>query len=67
VHLGRGSVVQPDLVVLRNANRPVIGPRKLSGVPDLLVEILSPTTRDHDRRYGGHWSAARRSLSSSAP
>jgi Uma2 family endonuclease len=50
VHLGRGSVVQPDLVVLRNANRSIIGSRKLTGAPDLLVEILSPGTRDHDRR-----------------
>ena len=50
VHLGRGSVVQPDLVVLRNSNHPIIGPRKLTGVPDLLVEILSPSTRNYDRR-----------------
>jgi Uma2 family endonuclease len=50
VHLGRGSVVQPDLLVLRNANRSIIGPRKLTGVPDLLIEILSPRTRRHDRQ-----------------
>jgi Uma2 family endonuclease len=50
VHLGRGSLVQPDLVVLRNRNRSQIGPRKLTGVPDMLVEILSPTNRGYDCR-----------------
>ena len=50
VHLGRGSLVQPDLLVLRNANRSIVGPRKLTGVPDLLIEILSPRTRRHDRK-----------------
>jgi len=50
VHLGRGSVVQPDLVVLRPKNTSIIGPKKLTGVPDLLIEILSPSTRRYDRR-----------------
>jgi Uma2 family endonuclease len=50
VHLGRGTVVQPDLVVLRNRNRSQIGPRKLTGTPDMLVEILSPSNRTYDRR-----------------
>ncbi|HZN40701.1 MAG TPA: Uma2 family endonuclease [Planctomycetota bacterium] len=50
VHLGPGTVVQPDLVVLRPENRSIIGDKKLTGVPDLLIEILSPSNRSYDRR-----------------
>jgi len=50
VHLGRGTIVQPDLVVVTTRNRSLIGEAKLTGVPDLLVEILSSTRRNYDRR-----------------
>lgn len=50
VHLGRGSVVQPDLIVVGKANRSILGDKKLTGAPDLLVEILSPSTRRYDRK-----------------
>jgi Uma2 family endonuclease len=50
VHLGRGTVVQPDLVVVTAKNRSLVGEAKLAGVPDLLVEILSPSRRDYDCR-----------------
>jgi len=49
VHLGRGTLVQPDLVVLRPRNGSIVGGKKLTGVPDLLVEVLSPSTRRYDR------------------
>jgi len=59
VHLGPGSVVQPDLVVLRPRSRCIIGDKKLTGVPDLLIEILSPSNRSNDlirkkRLYAQH-------------
>jgi Uma2 family endonuclease len=50
VHLGRGTVVQPDLVVVLNHRKHIIGPKKLTGAPDLLAEILSPGTARCDRR-----------------
>jgi len=50
VHLGRGSLVQPDLVVVVRRNQSIIGPKKLTGVPDLLVEILSPSSKSRDRK-----------------
>jgi len=50
VHLGRGSVVQPDIIVVGKANRSILGDKKLTGTPDLLVEILSPSTRRYDRK-----------------
>ena len=50
VHLGPGTVVQPDLVVLRPRTRSIVGPKKLTGVPDLMIEILSPSNRRYDTR-----------------
>jgi Uma2 family endonuclease len=50
VHLGRGSVVQPDLAVVLNRNLRIIGEKKLTGAPDLLIEIRSPGTARYDRR-----------------
>lgn len=50
VHLARGTVVQPDLVVLRAANRSLVGDKKITGVPDLLIEVLSPSRPRYDRQ-----------------
>ena len=50
VHLGRGTVVQPDLVVILGRNHAIIGDKKVTGVPDLLIEILSPSTKRRDRK-----------------
>jgi Uma2 family endonuclease len=50
VHLGPGTIVQPDIVVMRPRTVSIIGPKKLTGVPDLLVEVLSPSNRRYDRR-----------------
>ncbi|MBK8100896.1 MAG: Uma2 family endonuclease [Planctomycetes bacterium] len=50
VHLGRGTVVQPDIVVLVTTPCRVETDKKISGAPDLLIEVLSPSTRTHDRK-----------------
>lgn len=43
------NAVQPDLVVVLNKNKDIIDPNgHIHGVPDLLVEILSPGNKDHD-------------------
>lgn len=46
---GLGAPVQPDLVFLRTGNQPRSGDRGFEGVPDLVVEVLSPGTRHLDR------------------
>ncbi|MBK8100897.1 MAG: Uma2 family endonuclease [Planctomycetes bacterium] len=50
VHLGRGTVVQPDIVVLTDSLGRALTEKKVVGAPDLLVEVLSPSTRTHDRK-----------------
>jgi Uma2 family endonuclease len=43
------SVLRPDAVVVREANRGVIAERRLVGPPDLVIEIASPSTAAYDR------------------
>ncbi len=49
VDLAPGTTVQPDVIVVLQANSAIITPDKLVGAPDLVVEIASPGTATHDR------------------
>ena len=40
--------VQPDVLFFRKGNEPRAGDKSFSGVPDLVVEVLSPKTRRVD-------------------
>ena len=42
------NAVQPDLVFVLEKNRSILKEDAIHGVPDLIVEILSPGARDHD-------------------
>lgn len=50
VYLDESSnAVQPDVIVVLNENRHIIHENgHIHGVPDMLVEVLSPGNRDHD-------------------
>ena len=48
VELSDHDIVQPDLVIIRKANRHIMTPTRVKGIPDLLVEILSPSNPKHD-------------------
>ena len=48
VILTNKDVVQPDLVLVTNPEQ--ISSRGIEGPPPLLVEVLSPSTRNYDRR-----------------
>ena len=48
VHLPSGDVVQPDLLWIREANRSIVRDW-VRGVPDLVVEIVSPHHAERDR------------------
>jgi Uma2 family endonuclease len=47
LQLSEVDVVQPDLVVVLVENR-IITQTRIRGVPDLVIEILSPSNRKHD-------------------
>lgn len=49
VHLDHDNTVQPDVIFIRNDNLDIIRNQRIEGTPDLLVEILSPSTGKHDR------------------
>jgi len=49
VQLSETDIVQPDLVVLHRANLHIVTPTKIKGAPDLVVEVLSPSTARVDR------------------
>ena len=41
--------VEPDLIFFRKGNEPQSGDKLFTGVPDLVVEVLSPKTRRMDK------------------
>jgi Uma2 family endonuclease len=49
VILDRVTVVQPDLVFIASARLGMVRDRAVEGAPDLVVEILSPSTEQRDR------------------
>ena len=49
VQLSETDIVQPDLIIVLRAKRTIITPTKIKGTPDLIVEILSPSTAETDR------------------
>ena len=49
VQLSDHDIVQPDLLVVLSARTRIFTPTKVKGVPDLLVEILSPSSIEYDR------------------
>ena len=67
VILAESDIVQPDLVFVSESRRHIIQDHAIVGAPDLVIEILSPSTAAHDRnrkadlyaRYGvaEYWMA----------
>ena len=48
--LDASTVVQPDIVLIRSERRSIIGEKNIVGAPDVLIEILSPSTRRQDTK-----------------
>lgn len=46
---GIGSPVEPDLIFFRTGNQPRRGDKSFLGIPDLVLEVLSPGTQQRDR------------------
>ncbi len=49
VVLSNTDVVQPDLLFISNARVHIVTAANVQGAPDLVVEILSPSTAERDR------------------
>ncbi|OGO38141.1 MAG: hypothetical protein A2Z03_06450 [Chloroflexi bacterium RBG_16_56_8] len=49
LYLDEKSFVEPDIVCVAQAHRGIIKKKNITGVPDLIVEILSPSTARYDR------------------
>ena len=50
VILSDEDVVQPDILFVSNERSGIIAEANISGAPDLVVGVLSPSTADRDRR-----------------
>lgn len=48
VLLGKKNVVQPDILFIAKENKKIITEDNVRGAPDLIVEVLSPTTAYYD-------------------
>ena len=48
VQLSGDRIVQPDIVVVLNQRKSIITPIKIKGPPNLVVEILSPSSEETD-------------------
>jgi Uma2 family endonuclease len=48
VYLSPHNTVQPDIIFVSRAQAGIIRAQKIEGVPDLLMEIISPSNRRHD-------------------
>ncbi|MCX6022873.1 MAG: Uma2 family endonuclease [Chloroflexi bacterium] len=49
VILADGSVVQPDVLFVRRDRMDIVGADNVTGSPDLVIEVLSPSTAARDR------------------
>jgi len=50
------DVTHPDVLFVREERRSIMGPRCVEAAPDLLVEVLTPTTRSDDVPGGQKWA-----------
>jgi Uma2 family endonuclease len=50
VYLDERNIFEPDVLYLKPDSRCTVGEKRLTGAPDLVVEVLSPATAKHDRQ-----------------
>lgn len=50
VRLADGTIVQPDIVAVLRERASIITEDRIEGVPDFIVEVISPSTGAYDRR-----------------
>ena len=50
VLLSRHDILQPDILFISNERAAIVKDKNIQGAPDLVIEILSPSTRRLDQR-----------------
>lgn len=51
VYLEETEVYQPDIIFISKERLNIIGEKRIEGAPDIVIEILSPTTAYYDLRH----------------
>jgi Uma2 family endonuclease len=51
VYLSEQETYQPDLLFITTEHSQIVGEKKIEGAPDLIIEILSPSTAYYDLRH----------------
>ncbi len=51
VYFGENETYQPDIIYISKERRHIIGEKKIEGAPDVVVEILSPSTAYYDLKH----------------
>ena len=51
VYLSEQETYQPDLLFISAEHSQIVGEKKIAGAPDVVIEILSPSTAYYDLRH----------------
>lgn len=51
VYLKKTETYQPDLIFISSERLEIIGEKKIEGAPDIIAEVLSPSTAYYDLRH----------------
>ena len=51
VYFSETETYQPDIIFVSSNQQSIIGEEKVTGAPDLIIEILSPSTAYYDLRH----------------
>jgi Uma2 family endonuclease len=49
IYFNEANIFQPDVIYISNDNAKIIKPNRIEGAPDLVIEILSPSTSTNDK------------------
>lgn len=49
VYLDEDNIIQPDVIFVSNERLSIVKKQRIEGVPNLLIEILSPSTSKNDK------------------
>jgi Uma2 family endonuclease len=49
IYFNEDNIFQPDVIYISNENAKIIKPNRIEGAPDLVIEILSPSTSTNDK------------------